>query len=361
MNILLDIAHPAHVHYFRCLIKEMSTAHKFWVITKESQIISRLLDHYGIQYQIAGSKGKSLSQKALKQALFTMQAVRLIKDNKIAYAMGVSVTAAQAARLCGIPSFYFDDDDLNISPLSAIAGTRFAANILSPEPLSYEKTRNALYYPGYHELAYLHPKRFNPDPAILHKYGVNPEEPYFVLRFNAFTAHHDVHHGGMNLSQKRELVALLENHGRVFVNTEAQLDPEFERLKMPILPHEMHHFLSFAQMLVSDSQTMTSEAAVLGVPSFRCNSFVGKISYLEEEEKRYKLTFGFLPRQFNWMLESIQALLKTPDLRTEWQLRRQRLLGDKIDVTGFWVWFINNYPQSKDLVRSKTFTYDNFK
>ncbi len=361
MNILLDIAHPAHVHYFRCLVKEMSPSHKFWVTTKESQIIKRLLDHYEIDYQIVGSKGKSLTAKAIKQAMFTMQAVRMMKDNNIDYAMGVSVTAAQAARLCGKTSFYFDDDDLNISPLSAISGTRFAANVLSPDPLSYEKTKNAVYYPGYHELAYLHPKRFTPDPGILQKYGVSPEEPYFILRFNAFTAHHDVHHGGMNSAQKRELVTLLESYGRVFVNTEAKIDPEFERLKMPILAHEMHHFLSFARMLVSDSQTMTSEAAVLGVPSFRCNSFVGKISYLEEEEKRYKLTFGFLPRQFKWMLESIQNLLKESELRSEWQLRRQRLLKDKIDVSGFWIWFIENYPKSREMVRSKNFTYDSFR
>ena len=43
-------------------------------------------------------------------------------------------------------------------------------------------------------------------------------------------------------------------------------------------------------MFIGDSQTMTSEAAVLGVPSLRCNSFAGRISYINEQEFKYGLT-----------------------------------------------------------------------
>ena len=35
-----------------------------------------------------------------------------------------------------------------------------------------------------------------------------------------------------------------------------------------------------------------------------------------------------------------------PEIKTEWQKRREKMLADKIDVTAFLVWFIDNYPGS---------------
>ena len=104
-------------------------------------------------------------------------------------------------------------------------------------------------------------------------------------------------------------------------------------------------------MLIGDSQTMTSEAAVLGTPAIRCNTFVGRISYLEEEEHQYNLTYGFLPTNTDAMFKKIEELLAIPNLKAVWQERRQDMLKDKIDVTAFYVWFIENYPESVRIMR----------
>jgi hypothetical protein len=104
-------------------------------------------------------------------------------------------------------------------------------------------------------------------------------------------------------------------------------------------------------MLIGDSQTMTSEAAVLGTPAIRSNSFVGQISYLEEEEHVYGLTYGFLPTDFDAMQLKIEELLTLPNLKEIWQSRRQKMLADKIDVTAFFVWFIENYPESVKIMK----------
>jgi uncharacterized protein len=106
-------------------------------------------------------------------------------------------------------------------------------------------------------------------------------------------------------------------------------------------------------MLIGDSQTMTSEAAVLGTPAIRCNTFVGRISYLEEEEHTYNLTYGFLPTNSDAMFVKINELLAMPGLKAVWQKRRQKMLKDKIDVTAFYVWFIENYPESERVMREK--------
>jgi predicted glycosyltransferase len=97
--------------------------------------------------------------------------------------------------------------------------------------------------------------------------------------------------------------------------------------------------MSFAKLLVSDSQTMTIEAAVLGVPSVRYNSFVGRTPVIEEIENRYHLTYGFLPAQQTAMLEKVVEILSEQDQRI-WRDRRNRLLQEKSDFTSWIVDFI---------------------
>ena len=324
-------------------------------------MVKYLLRNYDIPFEVIGTKADGIISKIGKQLFFANKIRRAIIQHGIDIAMGVSGAAVHGSIKTKAKSILFDDDDQAVQPLMAKFVTPMTNMILSPNVLAHEKLDNAIYYPGYHELAYLHPNRFTADPKVLEKYELDVNERYYILRFNAFKAHHDINEGGMNIEQKRKLVSFLRNYGKVFITSEATLDQEFEPYKMPISPEDMHHFLAFAQMLVSDSQTMTSEAAILGTPSFRCNSFVGRISYLEEEEKRYKLTKAFLPRQFDWMLESIKQHLQMTDLKEEWSRRRARLLEDKIDVTAFWVWFVENYPRSRDQMRKRGFSFEQFR
>jgi len=361
MRILIDIGHPAHVHYFRNLYFELAKSHHVTVTCKSVPIILKLLAHYRIPYINLGEKGSTISGKIRKQICFSIQLRRILKEKQIDLAIGVSASVVHAAKLIKAKSILFDDDDQAVQPFTAKFVSPFADTIVSPDALQYEKLRKAIYYPGYHELSYLHPKRFTPNPVILSIYGISRDDKYFILRFNAFKAHHDIREGGMDISQKRKLIKLLSQYGKVYITTEAKLEPEFETYKLPIAHWEMHDFLAYSQVLISDSQTMSSEAAVLGVPSFRCNSFAGRISYLEEEEKKYGLTHGFLPHQFPWMIKTIEKVLDKSIDKKDWLARRDAMLFDKIDVTNFWAWFINNYPESVKLSKAKDFNFDIFK
>lgn len=362
MRILIDIGHPAHVHYFKNLYWELlQNKHNVYITCKSTKNITTLLRYYKIPFIELGDKGEGIKEKIFKQVKDVKKVANLIRKRDITLAIGVSAIAVHSSKITKCNSILFDDDDQAVQTLTAKYVTPFADCVVSPDVLKYERLKNAIYYPGYHELAYLHPTRFTPNPEVLTKYGLSVDDKYYILRFNAFKAHHDINEGGMNLSQKRQLIKLLEQYGRVFITTEQEIDPEFQQYRIPIAPYEMHSFLAFSQMLVSDSQTMSSEAAVLGVPSFRCNTFVGRISYLEEEEKRYGLTYGFLPRQFDWMLEAIERVLQDNETKAKWSIKRNRMLEDKIDVTAFWVWFIDNYPESVKEVKSPKFNFDKFK
>ena len=354
MNILIDIGHPAHVHYYRTLAEELqSRGHELIWTVKDIPIARRLLDYYGFPYIVLSRKGSGLAAKAFRQILFDRNLLNICRRNKIDLAIGTSITITHLSVVSKVRSVFFEDDDDKVVPLSAWVGLPFASTVVSPDCLrGKQRRKDVIYYPGYHELAYLHPFRFSPDSGVLKIAGIKPGERYFIMRFNSFTAHHDAGVQGISLPLKIELTKILKDRGRIFITSEDNLEPELEEYRMIIPPEKIHSLMYYASLFIGDSQTMSSEAAMLGVPSLRCNSFAGKISYLEEQEKKYGLTYAFLPEQVEQMVSKLQELLTNPNLRQEWQDKRQKMLKNKIDVTSFWTWFIDNYPDSINEMKS---------
>jgi len=363
MNILIDIGHPAHVHYFKNLAWELKQkGHKVIITVKDLPSAKSLLDRFDFNYFVLPKKSDSLLGKVFNQLKYTVFLLKLCKKHKIDLAIGVSITITHLSKISPIKSIAFDDDDDEVQPLFVKWGQPYATELLSPDVLrGKQKRKDVVYYPGYHELAYLHPNRFSPNPDILKELGLQKGETFFIMRFNAFKAHHDIGVSGLTLAQKLQLVTILKNKGKVFITVERDIEPELIEYQLKISPEKVHSLIYYATMFLGDSQTMTSEAAVLGTPSIRCNSFAGRISYLEEEEHKYELTYAFLPNQFDALVLKLKELLSIPNLKAEWQIKRKKLLADKIDVSSFWVWFIENYPASKKTLLDRTQIISEFK
>lgn len=348
MNILIDIGHPAHVHYYRNLADELGKkGHKIFWTVKNIKVAKDLLNHYGFKYIVLPKKSDNLIGKIFMQMIFDLIILSVCIRKRINIAIGTSVSIAHVSRITNVKSFVFDDDDDEVQPLVTRYVHPFADVLLSPDCLRGKRKReDTVYYPGYHELAYLHPKVFTPDRTVLKDLGIKEDETYFIMRFNTFKAHHDIGIKGLSLNQKVQLIRILEPYGRVLITTEREIEPELRNYQLILEPSKTHSLMYYSKMFLGDSQTMTSEAAVLGVPSLRCNSFARRISYLEEQEKKYGLTYSFLPDNFDKMVEKLVEMLKNPNLRIEWQRKREIMLGDKIDVTSFWLWIIENYPEN---------------
>ena len=109
----------------------------------------------------------------------------------------------------------------------------------------------------------------------------------------------------------------------------------------------MHDVLAFAALFFGEGATMASECAMLGVPSIYVNSL--EVGYCTEEEEKYNLVYNF--RNSEGVLEKAIELLNTPNLKQEFQKRCQKMLADKIDVTAFMGWFIENYPDSVKIMK----------
>ena len=134
----------------------------------------------------------------------------------------------------------------------------------------------------------------------------------------------------------------------MYITSERPLEPEFEQYRLNINPLDIHHVMAFATLYIGDSQSMAVEASMLGVPALRFNDFVGKkkIGVMEELEHIYGLTYGISSHEPQQLYDKIQELIAIPNLREEFQSRRQRMLDEKIDVTAFLTWFLENYPAS---------------
>jgi len=353
MKVLIDIGHPGHVHLLKNLYHQLLLhKHEIWVTVKNIPVAISLLEKYRIKYIEIGKKNDSLFGKAFSQVSYNIKVLNIVRRNDISIGIGSSITIAHVSRLSKMKSILLDDDDDDVQPLFVKYAHPFFDTILSPESLvGHRKSNKALFYSGFHELAYLHPNWFEPDVRVLEEAGIAEGEKYFVLRFNVFKAHHDIGVKGMTTAQKLKLINILEPYGRVFITTERSIEPELKKFQMLISPEKVHSFIYYATMFLGDSQTMTSESAILGTPALRMNSFVGRIAYLEEEEHKYGLTFGFKPDEFDKMIEKIKILIQVGDLKGEWKHRRDKLLSEKIDVTSFLFWFVENYPKSVSILR----------
>jgi uncharacterized protein len=352
MRYLIDVGHPAHVHNYRNLARELEKdGHKVFLTVKNIDVAKRLLDFYGFKYIVLPKKSDTILGKVCKQLIYDLIILWICLTKRIDIAIGTSVSVAHVSKISGVRSIVFDDDDDDVQPLVTKYVNPYASAILSPEALrGHRKRADTIFYKGYHELAYLHPKRFIPDPSVLTELGIRKDEIFFLMRFNVFKAHHDTGIDGLSLDQKLKLIEILKPHGRIFITTERDIEPELKSLQLKVSPEKIHSLIYYSAMFLGDSQTMTTEAAVLGTPALKCNSFAGRLAGPNELEIKYGLCYSFLPRQFDLMVLKLVELLGRKDRKKEWHSRREIMLKDMIDVTAFWTWFVSNYPISNDTV-----------
>jgi len=338
MRILFDLLHPAHFHLFKNVINRLRrSGHQVEIIAREKDCLIDLLEKSGLCFRrIRRRFGGNLFGLALETAAATLMAVWMSLSKRFDFMLGTSISIGPAARLTGAVSMIFEEDDAKVVPVFAKLGYPIAHYVVTPKCLEFENHGSKhLAYPGYHELAYLHPNYYTPDPSILEELSVKPDEKYFVVRLVSLRAHHDIGESGLSTEQAKTVVDRLAQHGRVFISAESTVESELCKYLLPTSVERIFDVLAFAHIVVGDSQTMAAEAAVLGTPSLRCNTFVGRLAYLEELEHKYGLTKGILPKDFDKLLDQLDQWLSQPDLKQRWKEKRQAMLQDCVDVTNW--------------------------
>jgi len=343
MRILVDLGHPAHVHLFRHAIQEWrDRGHDVALAARDKDITTDLLQTLGCEYTVA-SRARSGKLGLFVELLeHDWQVFRLARRRRSQLLLGTSVSITHAAKPLRAQSIVFNEDDADVARTFARLAYPFADFIVTPRCVRGDYGQKHVRYDSYHELAYLHPDRFTPDPTVREDLGLAKDEPFYILRFVSLAASHDWGEQGIDRDMRRRLYRRLSETGRVFISCEGEAQEWMGPHLFPLSPQRMHDAVFFARLLVGESQSMAMEAAVLGTPSIRCNSFVGRCSVLQEIEHEYGLTFGFRPGDAEEMLAAIPRILHESPKHV-WQERLDRLLQEKVDLTTWMVNFVESF------------------
>lgn len=346
MRILFYLGHPAHYHLYKHAIRNAGAGAV--VIIKSKDVLEQLLREEGIPY-VNISNGNSNTGYIRKGFNFIKRIRRIseiIKRHQPALLTGSAAELAVIGKLQGIPScIFFEDDFEAVKPFARIAGP-FATHLICPDCCSAWKwNHKKTGYNSYHELAYLHPDHFKPDLSKTEGI-IASDRKNFILRFSSLDAYHDAGKGGITDKLAEKIIQKLEPYGNILITSERKLPSQFEKYRIRIAAGDIHHVLYNADLFIGDSQTMTAECAVLGTPSLRFNDFVGELSYLEELEHRYQLTFGFRTNNKEALLKKLDELLSMNDTASEWQRRRQKMLADKVNFAEWMIRFLQNTAKS---------------
>jgi predicted glycosyltransferase len=196
------------------------------------------------------------------------------------------------------------------------------------------------------ELSHLIPRLFKPDPNIIKQYGVDPYLKYFILRFVSWDASHDLGYNGLSIKIKREIVDLLSKYGRVLISSEPGLPADLEQYRLKIRPADLHHFLAFAQMYIGEGATTAAESIFLGTSAV---TFINTLDAgtIKEQHDKYGL---ISVKDASKFVENVQNQLVT-NYKEIAKINRLKVLTDKIDVTAFMCWFVENFPESRELLK----------
>lgn len=354
MKILIYLGHPAHFYNYRNVIPQLKAdGHQVEILIKKKDVLQDLLDNAGIQYHNILKEGRKDSKIGIAWGLLkrTWRLNVFCKTFHPDILTGTSVENSFIGKLRHIPVININEDDAAVVPKYAKLSYPWADVILSPTVCDNGKwNEKSIKYNGYHELAYLHPDHFTPDRNVVEKY-FPMDSPYFLIRFAKLKAHHDEGIKGISTEIAQHLIDVLTPHGRVFISSERELEPQFKPFRIHIKPIDMHHVMAFADLYLGDSQTMAAEAGVLGVPFVRFNDFVGRIGYLRELEDVYQLGFGIKTDEVDKLFETVETLIKMPQRKDVFQQRRTKMLSEKINFATFLTWFIENYPDSGNIMR----------
>lgn len=324
-KILFDLGHPGHFHLFKLAILyfKKHPNYEVFVTTRNIPMILSLLNSAQIEYQVLGSKRNGILGKFFSVVETDLKMFFFVLKNKIDLGLHCGIVVSHVSLLTNMRSWIFDDDDDEVEPLMVHFSHPISEVVFTPNCIK-RRTKRAIYYPGTHELSYLYSCFASRNDF---------KEKYSIVRLVAFNGHHDVGHSGLSDAQLITLVSGLERMGDVFITSEKPLSEKWEKYRICISPDKMHDFMSRAMVVVGDSQTMISEAATMGVPAFKCNSFAGALSVPNMLEREFGLCFSFKPNQFDLMMQHIVQVCDDRIFHEKMIHGAQRFRKEKINTS----------------------------
>ncbi|MCS3903885.1 putative glycosyltransferase [Methylohalomonas lacus] len=333
MRVLIDIGHPAHVHFFKNPINILQrSGHEIIITSRTKEMTQLLLDQAGVEHFNLSNQGpggiKSLLSELLVRDCRLYNLVKKVRPDVMAGIGGIFI--AHVGAITRIPSIVFYDTEN--AKLQNILTYPLAKRVVVPDCYrAWTPKWKTLRYKGYHELSYLHPAYFTPDRNIAIINGMVEGQENYLLRLVSWKASHDIGQSGLSIDNIRLLVSYLSKRGNIVISSEAELTDDLKKYQYRGDISQIHHLLAYCDGYIGESATMGSEAVVLGVPSVFISA-EGR-GYTTEQELRYGLSKNIEKNDWLSIKEGIDWLL-TLDIY-KWDERHTQMLANTIDVASF--------------------------
>lgn len=348
MKILIYLGHPAQYHFFKNIVKILEKNHEVKYLIKTKEFLESLMLADGVDYTNILPEGRKSSKAGIIWGLVKRE-FRMLKEVikfKPNIMLSYDPSVVHIGKVLRIPAISVLEDDAHVIYDLAKITFPYAKYILAPQACDCGKwSKKQIAYNGYMKLSYLHPKYF--------PFKNKADKKLAFIRLSGLDAFHDEGIKGFNEELLLEIIdKLTKKQFEVVVSSEKEISPKLEKYLLKLQPHEVHEFMCNVSILISDSQSMSVEAAMLGIPSIRYNDFSGRIGVLEELEHTHKLTFGIKSGNVDQLHHILNQIISMPKMSEVFLERRNEMLKGKIDVTMFFVWFIENYPESAEIMKN---------
>jgi len=334
MRVLFDITHPVHAYFFKYLINTLThQGHQVLVTARDKDVTLAILKGLAIPHLcISKRSGKlwhALKELVVRTLRLFLAARQFRPDLFIAADAGVSVGPVGAAM--GVPRLVFDQVD--IAPLQQCLAKPWETLICTSHSYLKDFGRRHIRFRGLLAQAYLDPRRFRPDPEPIRQAGLDPSEPYIVLRLVRWAANHDLGKKGLTSQQLARIIKRLSRYGRVLISSEDPLPEPLKEYQNPVSVEHLHDLLAFAALCISEGGTVAPEAGILGTPAICYNPRRFALGYLRALEKDYELIL--CPASLSEAVNSAEKILRNGDIKKQWLKRRDRFFEQTDDVGDF--------------------------
>ncbi len=317
MNIIFELNHPKHYYQFKYIMHNLqANGHKCLVLARDKDVLLNVLDEEGVPYKIFGLHHKSM----MKKVVGTISIINQYRKIASKFKADVIVSKASfygcfVAKLLGAKSIIFPDSE--VVKVTNKYVVPMCTKVVTPDNFTLNYGEKHMKVKGLFENSYLAPNVFSPKNEIIESCDL--KKPYAVFRFVGWYANHDVGNAGLSLEDKVKLVKSVEKYMSVYISSEKELPAELSKYKLNTPSSEIHTVLKNADLYLGDSQTMATEAAILGTPAIRTNSFVGHndMSNFILLENKYKLLVNVPINDYNLLFNTVTEFAQN-SRKEEW-------------------------------------------
>ena len=320
MKYIFELNHPKHYYQFKYIMQMLKRdGHIVHVLARDKDVLLNVLQEEHVDYEIFGLHAKNMRDKVLATPRLLLNYYKIAKRIKPDVIVSkASLYGTMIARIMGAKAIIFPDSE--VVTLTNKVVVPLCSTVITPATFGLDFGKKHIRIRGFFEDCYLAPSVFQPKEDVVKQYGL--KRPYALFRFVGWYANHDVNNSGFTAEQQRAMLQVAEQKMHVYISSEKKLPEDLEKYKLPTPAAEIHSVLAHADLYVGDSQTMATEAALLGTPAIRSNSFVGPndMTNFIVLEKQYNLLRNI--RDYDGVIATIQDMLQN-SCKQEWETKKE--------------------------------------